>query len=99
MTKKFGVYNANKGEYDFYDTQEKALEAFWVNVVATARSHYHNTAYTVISQNEDGSETWFNDNNQEIEKTKTAQEIKELIDKSRGKGLPLDKRMKVGVLP
>jgi hypothetical protein len=82
MITKYAVYEATNGENTLYDTKEEAIEAFWVNVIALAKSNYHNTAYMVVEQNEDGSETWFNDNNKEIENPKTvAEKLKLLIKK------------------
>ena len=80
MIRKYAVYSAITGENIIYDTKEEALQAFWTNVVSFAKSHFHNTAYTIVQQNEDGSETWFNDQNQEIEKPMSDQEIENLIN-------------------
>jgi hypothetical protein len=79
MTIKYAVYNATNGENVLYETKEEALQAFWVNVVKFAKSHFHNSAYMVVQQNEDGSETWFNDNNQEIDKPLSADEIEQIL--------------------
>ena len=79
MTFKYATYNVN-GENTLHDTKEEALQAFWSNVVAFAKSHFHNSAYMVIQQNEDGTETWFNDNNQEIDKPLTFEEIEAMIN-------------------
>lgn len=79
MTIKYATYNALTGENVFHDTKEAALQDFWTQVVNYARSHWHNTAYTVVEQREDGSEVWYNDNNQEIESPKTAAEIEALF--------------------
>jgi hypothetical protein len=67
MKIKYAVYDAITGENTLYDSKEQALEAFWAYVVALAKSHFNNSAYTVVEQYEDGTEKWFNDNNQEIE--------------------------------
>ena len=79
MTNKYAVYNANNGENTLYDTKEQALQAFWGNVVAFAKSHFNNTAYMVVRQNDDGSETWFNDNNQEIDRPLSTDEIEAVL--------------------
>lgn len=79
MTTKYAVYNATSGENVLYDTKDEALQAFWTNVVAFAKSHFHDTAYMVVEQNENGTETWYNDQNQEIDKPMTSSEILELI--------------------
>ncbi len=75
MTTKYAVFNPSSGENDMYDTVEEALQAFWTIVISYAVKHMHNTAYMVVQQNEDGSETWFNDNNNEIERPLTREEI------------------------
>lgn len=79
MATKYAVYDAKNGKNIIYNTKEEALQAFWVNVVGFAKSHFHNTAYTVIETDENGIETWFNDNNQEINKPMTAADIEEMI--------------------
>jgi hypothetical protein len=63
-----------------YDTKAEALQAFWVNVVVFAKTHFHNTSYMVVEQNENGTETWFNDYNQEIDKPMTPEEIEAIIN-------------------
>ena len=83
MTKKYVVYKPLTGENISYETKEDALQAFWKDVVGFALSYHHNTAYTVVEKNEDGSETWYNDNNQEIQKPLTAEEIEQLIENAR----------------
>jgi len=79
MITKYAVYNPLTGENELYETKDEALVRFWSIVVEFARSYMHGTAYTVIEQHDDGTETWYNDQNQEIDKTKTTQEIEEFI--------------------
>ena len=81
MNTKYAVYSAQVGESVLYDTKEQAIDAFWINVVSLAKSHFHNTSYMVVEQNEDGTETWFNDNNQEIERPLTAAEKEAILEK------------------
>ena len=80
MTTKYAVYSATTGENTLYDTKEQALQAFWTNVVNFAKSHYYNTAYMVVEQNPDGSATWYNDKNQEIDRPMTAAEIENILN-------------------
>ena len=79
MITKYAVYNATSGENILYDSRDEAIQAFWANVVNFAKSQFHDTAYTVVEQHEDGTETWYNDQNQEIDKPKTISEIEEII--------------------
>lgn len=96
MNTKYAVYNAVTGENVFYDTQEDALLAFWQNVMSFAVSHFHNTAYTVVETNDDGSETWYNDKNEEIQKPKTAKQIQFMLENMK----PLDNsKTSVEILP
>lgn len=81
MAIKYGVYSAVTGENTVYDTKEEALQAFWVNVVSFAKSHFHNTAYTIIDQKDDGTEVWYNDNNEEIDKPMSKEEIETILSK------------------
>jgi len=83
MNTKYAVYFAANGENKIYDTKELALDAFWNQVIGIATSYCHNTAYMVVEQSEDGTETWYNDNNEEITRPKSRAEIKELIEKAR----------------
>lgn len=95
MTIKFSVYNAQTGENTLYDTKEEALQAFWVNVINFAKSHFHNTAYMIVEQNDDGSETWSNDGNKIIDNPKGSQEIEEMMSCATS----LENPTKVEVLP
>ena len=79
MTIKYATYNID-GKNTIHDTKEEALRVFWSSVVLFAKSHFNNTAYMVVEQNEDGSETWYNDNNQEIDKPLTEAEIEEILN-------------------
>lgn len=68
METKYAVYNPQTGENILYGTKEEALQQFWANVIYFAKTHFHNTAYMVVEKNNDGTERWFNDNNEEIER-------------------------------
>lgn len=83
MTTKYAIYSAETGENVFFETKEEAIEAFWNFVIFIATNHFHNTAYMVVETNEDGTETWYNDNNQEIERPKTAAEMLALYEAAR----------------
>lgn len=89
MTTKYAVFNPTTGENVLYDTKEEAIEVFWITVISIARSHLHNTSYMVVEQNEDGSETWFNDNNQEIERPRTAAEMLALLERYKARAATL----------
>lgn len=82
-TTKYAVYDAATGTNNLYDTKDEALQSFWAYVVAIARSNFHGTAYTVVEQHEDGTETWYNDGNEEIDKSQTSAEIEAAIKKVR----------------
>lgn len=99
MTTKYGVYNPQKGEYDLFKTKEEALEAFWLRVIATAKEHYHNTAYTTIHYNEDGTETWLNESEQEINKKRTLNEIKAILKHEQTEILAKAQQVKVERFP
>ena len=87
MNIKYAIYDAKNGENIIYNTKEEAIDAFWLHVISFAKSHFHNTAYMTVQYNEDGSETWFNDSNQEIEKPMTAQEKLDLVMKAHAQNL------------
>ena len=83
MTKKYAVYDAVSGTNMLFDTKEEALQAFWAYVVEIARKTFHNNAYTIVEQNADNTETWYNDNNEEIDKAQTPAEIENAIKRAR----------------
>ena len=83
MTTKYAVYNPMSGENIVFETKEEAILNFWNFAIQIARSHFHNTAYMVVETNEDGSETWYNDDNQEIERPKTQEEILAIYEASK----------------
>ncbi len=101
MQTKYGVFNIELGGYVFYETKEQALSAFWCNVIATVKSHYHNTAYSTVIVNDDGTETWYNDSGEAIEKIQTAEEIKNLLEYAKistSRILEKDEIIKVEIL-
>lgn len=79
MIVKFAVYDAQTGVNTLYDTKEEAIQHFWANVINFAKSNFHNTAYVVVEQNEDGSERWFTDDNQEIDKPANNKNVEEML--------------------
>lgn len=93
---KYAVYNAETGENVFFETKEEAIQGFWSNVIKIAKTHFHDTAYMVIETNEDGSETWYNDENKEIEKPKTIEEIIEIQEAAKA---AMEFKAKVEILP
>lgn len=93
--KKYAIYNAHTGENILFDTQDEALQEFWKNVVSFALTHFGGTAYMVVEKNEDGSETWFNDNNEQITKPKSASEIKNILKNMK----PIKNKTPVETLP
>lgn len=63
---KYGVLNPSNGETTIVASKEEALELFWSRLIEFAAPFFHNTVYVSIQENEDGTTTWFNDQNQEI---------------------------------
>jgi hypothetical protein len=96
MNTKYAVYDAKNGENIMYNTKEEALDAFWVGVISFAKKHFHNTAYMTVQYNEDGTETWFNDSNIEIDRPKTKEELAELLNLSK---ISEENKTSVEVLP
>lgn len=96
MNTKYAVYNMEDGTNTLYDTKEMAVDAFWKNVVSLARSHAHNTAYMVVEQYEDGSEKWYNDNNQEIDRP---QSLEERLNRMQLNNITDENKTTVEVLP
>jgi hypothetical protein len=80
MIIKYAVYDAVNGGNTLYNTKDEALLAFWSNVVNLAKTHFHNTAYAIVEQNDDGSEIWKNDNNQEIDLPRNSAEVQAMLD-------------------
>jgi len=96
MELKYAIYDAKNGENIIYDTKEEAIDAFWIHVISVAKKDFHNTAYMTVQLNEDGTETWFNDSNNEIERPKTRAEIAELLNLSK---ISEENKTSVEVLP
>lgn len=82
MQLKYAVYNAQTGQNTLFDSKEEAVQEFWKYVVALAKTHFNSTAYTVVEQYPDGTEKWYNDNNQEIDNPLSYQEINNIISNS-----------------
>lgn len=81
MTVKFVVYNPVSGMPSLYDTKDEALTAFWNIVVGYIYQYMGKTAYTRVEISEDGSETYFNDQEDEINFHMTVPQIEEMIAK------------------
>jgi hypothetical protein len=90
MSIKYAVYKPTTGENILYETKEEAIESFWLDVIKMAREACHNTAYMVVEQNEDGSETWYNDNNMEIEKPVSQEEIERWLSITQQNKTPVE---------
>lgn len=80
---KYGVLNPKTGETTIHDTKEEALMIFWTRMVDFAGPYFHNSSYTIVEQHDDGTETWSNDQNEEIQKPRTLQEIEEFLAQTK----------------
>lgn len=80
---KYATYNPFTGENTLHDSKELALQAFWSLLINHVKRMGLETAYTTVEILEDGSEKWYNDNNQEIERPRTATEIEALLQSAR----------------
>lgn len=72
---KYAVFNPITGETNIVTTKEEAMQLFWTRMLQFTLPHFHNTPYTIITENEDGSETWQNINGQEVDKPLTQEEM------------------------
>lgn len=99
MQIKYAVYDATTGDNKMFETKEEAIKMFWKNVVKLALNNFHNTAYTVVEILDDGTERWYNDNNEEIELPKTEAEILEFLQEYRRSGLDNQSQTSVEILP
>jgi hypothetical protein len=88
MNIKYAVYDPTKGHTVLFDTKEEAVNEFWKGVINFTLSHYYDTCYMVVEQNEDGSERWYNDNNEEIRRPRTTQEIEQMVKIAKVSILP-----------
>lgn len=82
MTNRYAVFNTQDGTYTKYDTEQEALENFWINLLAFAYPYFHNTPYSIIKVLEDGSEEWQNAKQEIIQNPMLEKEkMDQLIDK------------------
>ncbi len=79
---KYGVFNPLNGETTLLDSKEEAMQLFWIRMIQLTLPHFHNTPYMTIIKNEDGSETWKNINDQEIDKPLSYEELSNLYLRS-----------------
>lgn len=85
MIEKYGVLLPENGETTIVESKEEAVKLFWERMIKFSLPFFHDTVYVTIQYNDDGLETWFNDQNTEIEKILTLEEQQALIDASREK--------------
>lgn len=85
MVKKYGVYDSELGITIVVDTEDEAVELFWKKMIKFSYPFFHNTSYVSIDYNDDGTEIWYNDNNNVIDKILTKEEKLNLIELSKTK--------------
>lgn len=85
MIKKYGVILPSSGETTIVSTKEEAINLFWERMVEFSFPYFHNTFYVSIDYNDDGTETWYNESEDEIDKILSIQERDELIKLSAQK--------------
>jgi hypothetical protein len=66
MQIKYAVLNPSTGEYTYKDTLEEILEATATCALDFYNLHTHNSPFTTIEVNEDGSEVWKNQQGETI---------------------------------
>lgn len=60
MTLKYKLFNPNNGEYTEYISKEELAVGLAEAAYNLYLSYTHNSPYSVVIQNDDGSETWQN---------------------------------------
>jgi hypothetical protein len=58
MKTKYALLNPATGEYDFFETEELIKQALAKRAFDFYISHAHGTAYSVVTTDENGWETW-----------------------------------------
>jgi hypothetical protein len=58
MTTLYKIFNPVTGEYSTVDTKEACIEKVGELACNFYLSHTHNNPYSIVTINEDGSETW-----------------------------------------
>jgi hypothetical protein len=76
MNTKYGVLNPNTGEVDFCATEQEAQDLFFQRAVELAQAHFHGNSYVKVLIDENGVETWTNQDEVSIDKILTAEERK-----------------------
>lgn len=82
INKKYGVLSHTNGGFTFFDSKEEAIEEFWKRMIAIGYEHMQHTCYVTVEKNEDGTETWYNESDKEIDKILSTEEQEELIRKT-----------------
>jgi len=58
MTTKYAVLNPNDGSYTYFETEQEALDEFYLRLVQHALPHFHNITHSIVTIDENGAETW-----------------------------------------
>lgn len=81
MATKYAVYDPTTGENTQVDTKEDAMQLFWMRMISLAKPYFHDTAYMTVEVNDEtGTETWYNDVGNIVDRPKTAAEIGALLE-------------------
>lgn len=66
MKTQYAVYNPSTGENVKYETIDEALDSVLILSLELFKSYSHNTLFTFVDIEEDGTEKWYNQENQDI---------------------------------
>ena len=58
MTTKYALLNPANGEYDFFETEDLIKQELAKRALSFYITHAHGIAYSVITTDENGWETW-----------------------------------------
>ena len=62
MSTQYATFNHKLGTYDYHSSVEGALECYINMLIDFIKDPYFNTIYSTVIKNDDGSETWKNEN-------------------------------------
>lgn len=84
MIEKYGIKIFGNDDIIKFDSKEECINFFWDEMIKFSFPYFHETVYVTIQKNEDGTETWFNENDlSAINSNLTLEEKISLIETSK----------------
>ena len=75
MQTKYAVYDPSENKYFYFETKDEAIKYFWKAMFNFSYCYFHNTPFSVVEINDDGSESWKSADGSDMENPTLPQEI------------------------